>query len=341
MINVIGAGPVGLFSAYNLARRGHEVTVYDKKKQIGLPVHCTGIVTRELEQVLAIKKSIIINRFKNIRLHSKNSTLTARTEDILLDRRGFDAELASLAEAEGAQIKMETKPAKADKTVFADGPTSNGRLLLNPDARVEYYIGRQAICRGNFEKDTYEVHLGSIAPGFFGWIVPENEETARIGIACKRDTGKQFDEFIRRFEVKQIEQQGGMIPIYRNLKTQAHNNYLVGDAACQVKATTGGGLVPGLKAAKILAECIDKESNYHSTWRKELAPDLYLHFQLRKTLDTLSDKQYDRLLEILKGNQALRMSRDRPLQQVLSLLKSPKLLAFGFSAALQRLYARP
>jgi flavin-dependent dehydrogenase len=264
-----------------------------------------------------------------------------RSTDLLLDRKAFDLHLAGMAESEGATINMSSKGRESSTTIYADGPSSQGRKLLNPNAIVQYYIGRQAICRGSFEKGTYEVYLGSIAPEFFAWAVPENEETARIGIACKRDTDAHFRRFIGKLKVKQIEQQGGIIPIYSRIATQKGNRYLVGDAACQVKATTGGGLVPGLKSAQILAECIHGKSNYHASWRREFANELSLHLHMRRTLDTLTDRQYDRLLEILKGNKALEMSRDRPVSQAISLLKSPRLLAFGLSALAQRLYARP
>jgi digeranylgeranylglycerophospholipid reductase len=341
MINIIGAGPAGLFSAYNLARLGQNVHVYDIKKRVGEPVHCTGLVTRELEAVIPIKTSLVVNRFSKVRIRSLNTTIEAKNDDLLLDRKAFDEHLALMAGSEGAKLTMGLKGKPGRKTVYADGPNSIGRGLLNPKARVQYYIGRQAICRGSFDKGTYEVYLGSLAPEFFAWIVPENEETARIGLASKRNADAHFKRFMAGLNAKQLEQQGGLIPVYRRLRTQSHGRYLIGDAACQVKATTGGGLVPGLKAAKILAECISENKDYHTAWRSELSRDLYLHLQLRKTLDSLSDEQYDSLLVILKGNKGLEKSRDRPMRQALALLQSPRLLAFGLSALARRLYARP
>ena len=42
----------------------------------------------------------------------------------------------------------------------------------------------------------------------------------------------------------------------RESKTKKDNIYLVGDAATQVKATTGGGIIQGLKAAQALTNSI-------------------------------------------------------------------------------------
>ena len=50
-----------------------------------------------------------------------------------------------------------------------------------------FYAGLQARvkCKNNGNK--YEVYLGSKFPGFFGWVVPENNDIIRIGVAAKQN----------------------------------------------------------------------------------------------------------------------------------------------------------
>ena len=44
--------------------------------------------------------------------------------------------------------------------------------------------------------------------------------------------------------------------------------FLLGDAATQVKATTGGGIIQSLMAAKELASAIENNTSYEKGWRK-------------------------------------------------------------------------
>ena len=97
-----------------------------------------------------------------------------------------------------------------------------------------------------------------------------------------------------------IDYQAGLIPIYDKKSVINRGNvYLVGDAAGQVKATTGGGLVPGLKAAKILADCLINKKDYQKEIKK-LNKKLWLHLKLREILNKFSNKDYDNLVKLMK-----------------------------------------
>ena len=74
--------------------------------------------------------------------------------------------------------------------------------------------------------------------------------------------------------------------------------YLVGDAASQVKVTTVGGLVTGLRGAKAAANAILRRTDY----LKELRPlrrELSLHLLIRTILNRFHSADYDRLLDLL------------------------------------------
>ena len=43
-VAIIGGGPAGLTTARVLAARGHDVVVLEEHAQIGVPVHCTGVL---------------------------------------------------------------------------------------------------------------------------------------------------------------------------------------------------------------------------------------------------------------------------------------------------------
>jgi flavin-dependent dehydrogenase len=82
---------------------------------------------------------------------------------------------------------------------------------------------------------------------------------------------------------------------------------LVGDAAFHTKATTGGGVIFGMKAGNILAETIadsfKKKANIGS-YEKRLSPlnrELRMHWKIRSYISSLRDDQMDDLFAKLKA----------------------------------------
>jgi len=357
MITIIGAGPVGSHTAKLLAEKGHEVRIFEEHNQIGRPVHCTGIVTKSLSETIPLKKEWIINKLKRVRVHAPNGkTVEIKIDDIVLDRARFDRGIAESAEKAGTKIfsnsrlenitrtkagtkikMMDTETKKTgiirtETLIGADGANSLVAKMLGN--RTDFWTGVQAIVDTETEKDTYEVYFGDEIPGFFGWMVPENETTARIGIATTKNQRKTFDNFIKRFDCKILEMQGGLIPMY-DPKRIIHRDgiFAVGDAATQVKATTGGGLVPGLKATECLARAINNKTDYKKEL-KQVNRELKTSLLLRNVLDRFNDKDYNELVQMLNNKSIKellnREDRDKPSRIIFkSIIKQPKLLLFA------------
>jgi len=332
MISVIGGGPAGLYTAFRLAKAGKSVTVYEEHKTIGEPVQCTGIVTRELEKLVPIKK-FLVNMLKYAKIRSRKRVLKLPVSDLVIDRSKFDQYLAEKAEDAGANIITGQKLTKIPSGIVigADGPDSLIRKELNPKIRTEYYVGKQAVVKGNFAPDTFSVKLGSAAPGFFSWTVPINDNLARIGVAAKGNPDQYFQKLTKNKKIESI--QAGIIPIYQKLKVHRGSMYLVGDAAAFVKATTGGGLVPGLQAARILTDCIIHRKSYEKNL-KNIRKELSFHKFIRNTLDKFSDNDFDNLLSILNRDNLKpvfsTISRDNSVSLVMNLLiRQPRLISYA------------
>ena len=60
---------------------------------------------------------------------------------------------------------------------------------------------------------------------------------------------------------------------------------LAGDAAGQVKATTGGGIFFGASCGKIAGKYSSEPEKYEQEWRRAYGLDLALHRKLRTALD--------------------------------------------------------
>lgn len=358
MISIIGAGPVGCHAARLLAKAGKEVQVFEEHKQIGKPVQCTGIVTQSLAEMVKFRNEFVVNRLKKVRLHSPDgNSVEIKTRDIVIDRARFDRYIAEEARNAGAKIFLDskvtgikdpgdgkkkirikksnkTKIAETDVLVGADGPKSLVSRFIG-NKRPQCWVGLQALVKMQTEKNAYDVYFGKEFPGFFGWVVPENETTARVGIATSKNPKQIFSRFIRRFKKCNIVgMQGGLIPMYDpRFIVEKDGTYIVGDAATQVKATTGGGLVPGLKAAECLAKAIHNNTDYKKEL-KSVDKELKMSLLLRKMLDRFSETDHNRLIKTVGNDKIKKLlnkeDRDRPSRIVFkSIIKEPKLLLFA------------
>ena len=115
------------------------------------------------------------------------------------------------------------------------------------------------------DKNMVEVYLGrNVAPNFFAWIIPRKDGTAKIGLATsKGDPRMYLQKFMKKHPIASKKLQNNTVthlslhPIPLNgpiSKTYFHGFLAVGDAASQVKPTTGGGVIFGLTCAKIAGE---------------------------------------------------------------------------------------
>jgi len=313
-INIIGAGPSGNFLAYLLADK-FEVHVYEEHKEIGMPIQCTGILSCKIHDIMKMPEYVINNKISKYKIISKNNSVefNLKSPDLIVDRHKFDKYLSEIAKKKGAKYHIGERIKEIDMDgiiVGADGPNSIVSKKLGN--KNKFFIGVQKIIEKNI--DYIEVDL---TRGNFSWIVPEGEGRCRYGMFGTK--GIRMED----------STQGGLIPIYNTKEIyQKKNLYILGDAATMVKATTGGGMIQGFTAAKILADCLINKKDYKKELRK-LRRELWVHLMIRKEMDKLSDNQKDKLLEIASKNKEIieGISRDNALKMMIKLLlKEPRLL---------------
>ncbi|MCK4589115.1 MAG: NAD(P)/FAD-dependent oxidoreductase [Nanoarchaeota archaeon] len=349
-INIIGAGPIGSYTAYLLSKKGYQVNLFEEHQEIGQPVQCTGLLTPEIKKYLPLRKEFIINIIQHIQLVSpSNNRALINKKEYIIDRTQFDQYLANKAQNNGSQLYLnhhflgqkdnhllfkhqnQIKKIKKSITIGADGPLSKTAQAFKFPNKNTFYYGYQATIAGNFDPSTYQVHFSKITPKFFTWLVPENHHTARIGLATKQPNKSYFNKLIQNHKILNL--QAGLIPIYNpNIKTQQNNTYLIGDAATQVKATTGGGLIPGLKAAQLLTKAIDQNKNYPQLWKNRIGKNLKKHLFIRNTLNKFNTQDYDYLIKTINKksfkNFIQKYNRENLNLSKLTkiLLKNPKLI---------------
>jgi flavin-dependent dehydrogenase len=147
----------------------------------------------------------------------------------------------------------------------------------------------------------------------------------------------------------------GAIPLKPLARTYSERMIVVGDAAGQVKPMTGGGIYYGLLCADIAADTLHQAltdedfsakrlSRYERAWRRKLGRELRTGYWARKLFERLSNRQIDRLFEIVKAggiDEALLKAEDvsfdwhsRTLRQLLKyqvVAKSLKIVRLPFN----------
>jgi digeranylgeranylglycerophospholipid reductase len=339
-----------------LTKAGKKVQVFEEHQEIGKPVQCTGIVTSEFEDIMELKKSFVVNKASNVKIRSvsgKTIDLKLRKPNYILDRAKFDLYLANKAEKNGADFFLESKLIGGNKNFFtikgknktrrvrkeiligADGPLSNVAKLYDMYTKRKIMLGFQY--RVYLENDNcIEFYPGV---GAYSWIAPEGSGICRIGIVdyLGQNIRRTYDFFIKRIGIRKkqmIDCQAGLIPIYNSrIRFQKDRVFLIGDAAAQVKATTGGGIAPGLIAAKGLADAIINKRNYKDNiWK--LKKELLIHKLTRNILDNFRKKDWDylfMLFENKKNKEILStIERERVSKLLVPLLQNdPRFLHFA------------
>ena len=358
-IVVVGAGPAGSMAARAAARAGAKVLMFDKRRELGVPVQCGEALNEDVLKEFSIEPNPrwALNKMNVVKLVSPSGIEVRITErkvvgkiGYILDRKIFDKHLATLAAKEGADIMVGTlvdglisengKPkgvrargvsgrieVRAEVIIAADGVGSRVARWagLNTALKLDdIETGVQFQMVGvNFESPSMmEYYFGNkIAPGGYCWVFPKGKDMANVGLGvlgsrAERRPIEYLRDFVARMpslsKGKIIEINAGGVPVSGPLKQTVKDNLLVvGDAARQVNALTGGGIdsamragnIAGEVAAKAVAEDDTSEkrlSEYEKRWRELMGKRLERYLKAKNVLVSLTDDDLDRLAKALR-----------------------------------------
>ena len=351
---VVGGGPCGSFSALTAAKLGAKLVVCEEHKSVGIPTHCTGhlnLYGLKRLRLHPLPNNIVENEFKGVTFYSpfgkEFSIRFSSPVTCAVNRELFDKHLADLATKAGVEYRLGSR---VESLILEKGSVKgvvvnrrgfkemlSAKIVINAEgvsSAILRKVGFQSLERSmvvnavhvemdrlnDVEGDSVEVYLGEkYAPGFFAWIIPKQEGTAKVGLATNVGNPRRYlHKFIRDHPIASLKLNkskilnqsfhpislGGPIP-----KTYHHGLLIVGDAASQVKPTTGGGVIFGLLCSKIAGEVVNEAtknndfserflSHYQTRWRALIGFELTLMRQLRIMLNSISDRRIDRIIEL-------------------------------------------
>src|SRR6266540_2199438 len=100
-VAVVGAGPAASRTARNLARAGLRVRLLEEHRRVGVPSHCSGLISPRTLREAEIGEDAIIHRITGAFVHTANGGEVAlgggQTRAVAIDRVGWDETLADQA----------------------------------------------------------------------------------------------------------------------------------------------------------------------------------------------------------------------------------------------------
>ena len=217
---VVGGGPCGSFVAYNIAKNGVNVQVFEEHNEIGVPCHCAGHLSIKGLKDLGLyplPEAIVESTFYGATFHSPTgkdfSIRLSSPVTCTVNRALFDRHIADLAKKAGAHYYLGSRVAslaienkhvagvKVEKQggqecfpckIVVDAEGISSRLLRQAGLKT---LDRSMVVNAveaevenvkNIETDMVDVFLGTdVALGFYAWLIPKSEGRAKIGLAAR------------------------------------------------------------------------------------------------------------------------------------------------------------
>ena len=254
---------------------------------------------------------------------------------LLKDRQGAVAGVR--AEFMGTQFDI-----RARLTIGADGIDSfigkwSGLKTLN---RVrDYHAGFQYEMVGvsGVEWDWLHLYFGEdVAPKGYVWIFPKGENVANVGIgilAKESEWGNRAQDYLDRWiernprlfaKASITEINGSGIPVSSRVPEPVGDGVmLVGDAAQLVNPIHGGGIIIAMRAALIAARVggaalkkgdVSKaalQPYVTEYWTKDEGAVTEKLLKMRYFMENLTDRDFERLAEILDGKTVMEVANAR------------------------------
>ncbi|MHA1299852.1 MAG: geranylgeranyl reductase family protein [Candidatus Helarchaeota archaeon] len=355
-IAIIGGGPSSAFAAIEALKGKRTVDIFEEHSKIGVPIQCAGLISLSGFKRLRIKvpNNCIQNKIRGSIIYSPNNKRIIikkkKIQALVIDRSILDSYLISLAEDSDARIHTSTRVLsliRDKRNIYGINAKRKGeeikvhsKIVIDGEGVQAKFIkqaGLKTVSRSNilpavqYEMSNVEIipnfvelYFGrKISPGFFAYIIPTSENTARVAVSTF--SGKPIDYlkyFIKKHPVasKKLRKgkidkiSAGSILIGGPIKKTFTNQFLgIGDAVGQVKPTTGGGVVLGGLCAKIAGQIAAKAidlgdtseaflKNYDRIWREKYGKEFSYQKIVRKLINNIPDRLLNSGFEAISKN---------------------------------------
>lgn len=342
---IIGAGPVGSYLADKLSCLGYKVLVLDKKVTAEEDICCTGIIGKECLDLLSVDNDLMIRQANSARflVSSGRSLRLWRDDEVayIIDRPALNLELASRAQADGACYLFNTQVTdiqvesgcirveadyygknrffEAETAVIAAGFSSPLLGKFNLGKVNDFVVGAQAEVQIK-GVDEVEIYFDqTLARGGFAWLVPTKDSKGLAGLMARQQPELYLNKLLSSLKAHdkiistEVIPNYGVIPLRPISRTYADRLLVVGEAAGQVKPSTGGGIYYGLLCADIAVDSLHQAflandfsksrlASYQKQWRAKLDREIQTGYWARRLYERLSNRQIEHLYNVISSD---------------------------------------
>ncbi len=344
---VIGGGPAGLFTALCLLRQGFEVIILEEHEVVGIPVDCCGVVGVDTFDLVGFNGFTVLGEIRQLVLVSPSGIRVgfrgAGPLASVVDRARFDQRLAEEVINAGGILctgwrvtdvgvgvdEVEVRSAtgaessvRARLAILACGPRYHIQEALGLGVPGAFLHTAQVEVEAK-DLPCAQVHFGrNMAPGSFAWAVPlrrNGRAFARVGVSSTQPAKPFMSGLLERLRDDGMVGEDFSplrtwpIPILPLARTYADRVLVVGDAAGQSKATSGGGIYYALLCAEVAADTAARAmaagdvsgrflSRYERTWRQRIGLELRVGRLFRHLFERLEDREIDEVFRTIASD---------------------------------------
>jgi len=311
----------------------------------------------------------------NIRFIAPDGTpldLHHESDAAVLDRKIFDYELGRMAGLAGATVitmcnvvglikedkqvkgvnviyQNKNYDIKSDIVIAADGIESRlGRwagIDTRPDFNELEACLQYTMTNINIDDLRFDFYFGKdVAPTGYLWVFPKGEKTANVGLGISGDYSKEKKavEYLNEFVEKNFPEGsiinttcGGVITADTLKEISGNGIMIIGDAAHQTNALTGGGIINAMKAGRAAAEVAvqSKEKQdfshkflkkYDKLWHKRQGKMNHKFYKLKEIIENIEDETLNKITEKLNKQKPEKRTLINIFKMVL--FKHPRLI---------------
>lgn len=321
---IIGGGVVGSYLASILPTE-IDRTIVDQKEPIRKD-SCSGIVSKRIEELIGTETlaAVLDNELAGVNITWGGQTVKLDNETYVLNRNKLNSLLIKQAKESGANL---LRGERARNLEYKQGATESDKVVVKTDQRqirakvMVDCSGAAAFAQNELDlaADTKQYPSGTVrlrreqtstkdcnrsrvfynesySSTHFAWILPRGEEV-EYGVIGSPQGLQQFlqDHNVTapssKFRFNKIQ--------LGEVETCADRVMLLGEAACQTKPVTGGGIVFGMIAAhscqRAIKQCLanDRFSQsylqnvYAAQWQEKIRDSIQLQLELQSLLERL------------------------------------------------------
>jgi flavin-dependent dehydrogenase len=301
-------------------------------------VQCSGLISKNLDLFVRPPASCIEHRVRGAVIHgpggSEISLMKPGTAAYVIDREGFDRYLASRVNSKirlnspvkslsysgaGVSVISGKGSVRARAVIGCDGPSSMVRRHFRASP-AELLTGIIAILPMEDFSDRVELWFDRAVCDGFLWRIPRGR-SLEFGMLGSRVSFRSLEAF---FSIKPgYVRRAGPIPV-GPCKSYFRRTLLVGDAACQVKPWSGGGVVYGMTCAGhavgTLTNCLESGdlseealSAYEDSWKAEIGEPISLGLMARAIYKTMPEAELEEAFRRLSRQDLNSLDMDFPL----------------------------